>query len=699
MPGAAGFVRLEVEAVSASPTRYQWYREGRLLPGQTEAHLEVAGLGTCIVGAYQAWVENDLGGSFSEPAVVTVRPPGAVIGLGRNDEGQSAAPEEADDLIALQAGYYHSLGLRADGTVVAWGGDFDGQATVPNGLTGVIAIAAGYFHNVAVRGNGTVVAWGANVNGLVTAVPAGLQQVVAVAAGQWHTLALRQDGSIVAWGYSTGYPIAPSEILRARAVAVGANHSLALRLDGRVEAWGLDYAGLLRVPAEAVGVIAIAAGGHHNLALRADGRVIAWGDNSAGQTDVPADLDAVVAIAAGYRHSLALRADGTVAVWGDNASQQAQAPAGLTGVALIAGGKDHSLLFTRSPRLLGQSCSRTVVEGTDVVLRVEAEGPAPLLYEWTRDGQLLPGATGPELLLATVNAQTAGRYQASIANPHGITRSAPIDLEVVPSLLTIVTQPASLEVLAGQPVLLSVAAVGMGDLTYEWFRDGLRLETVQGAELRLEPATAGDAGVYTVRVRDARTTAWSAAAALTVKELPAVRLFPPALQVSPGGVVRLWAVTVGTGPFQFEWRQDGIAVADQDGAELLLEGVSSAEAGVYQVVVVTPFGSATSEAVLVGIEETDLPAALDLPEANWLAGPGRTRSSSCPARSTGSWRHRPMSRRIWVNRPGSGSRPPSNGLLNWPISGCATGSRSRHTSPDTRSRRSDGRTLANMRSG
>ena len=66
----------------------------------------------------------------------------------------------------------------------------------------MIAIAAGTWHSVALRANGTVVVWGDNSLGQ-TNVPAGLSNVTAVAAGGSHTLALKADGTVVAWGDNT----------------------------------------------------------------------------------------------------------------------------------------------------------------------------------------------------------------------------------------------------------------------------------------------------------------------------------------------------------------------------------------------------------------------------------------------------------------------------------------------------------------
>jgi hypothetical protein len=164
------------------------------------------------------------------------------------------------NVIAVSAGSFHSLALKADGTVVAWGMNDDGQATVPEGLSGVTEIAAGSAHSLALKADGTVVAWGDNVYGQAT-VPEGLSDVTAIAAGYFHSVALKNDGTVVAWGYN-GY-------------------------------------GQSTVPAGLSGVTAIASGSAQILALKADGTVVAWGDNDCGQCTVPSGISGVTAISAG----------------------------------------------------------------------------------------------------------------------------------------------------------------------------------------------------------------------------------------------------------------------------------------------------------------------------------------------------------------------------------------------------------------
>ena len=87
-------------------------------------------------------------------------------------------------VVAIAAGYYHSLALCSDGTVAAWGHNGFGrlgdntttQRNVPvavNTASGVsalfgktvVAIAAGYHHSLALCSDGTVAAWGYNTSG------------------------------------------------------------------------------------------------------------------------------------------------------------------------------------------------------------------------------------------------------------------------------------------------------------------------------------------------------------------------------------------------------------------------------------------------------------------------------------------------------------------------------------------------------
>jgi hypothetical protein len=123
-----------------------------------------------LKGDGSVWVwGNGRNGQLGTGFTVNIGGPGP-IGLGISEFYQH--------VIAIAAGSYHSLALTDDGKVWAWGNNTFGQigdgldttirlsptrvlvAAGGEQLSGVIAIAAGYRHSVALKADGTVWVWG-----------------------------------------------------------------------------------------------------------------------------------------------------------------------------------------------------------------------------------------------------------------------------------------------------------------------------------------------------------------------------------------------------------------------------------------------------------------------------------------------------------------------------------------------------------
>lgn len=342
----------------------------------------------------------------------------------------SAAAGAAGTQQTIATGYAHSLALKNDGTVWACGynrygqlgnsTNFNTETSNPSpvqvtGLSGVIAINAGYNHSLALKSDGTVWAWGYNYlgglgDGINTSryTPAQvknadntpLSDVIAISTGLEHSLALKSDGTVWTWGYNgygglgdgtTTNRYRPVQVKNADntplsgviAIAAGHGNSLALKSDGTVWAWGENGSGQLGdgtntdkdrpvKVAGLSGVSAIAAGAYHTLALKNDGTVWAWGRNGSGHlgdgtttgsnTPVQAintddsSFSGVIAIDAGANYSLALKSDGTVWAWGDNnwgqlgdgtkiSKYRPMQVAGLSNVSAIAAGMNQALVL------------------------------------------------------------------------------------------------------------------------------------------------------------------------------------------------------------------------------------------------------------------------------------------------------------------------------------------------------------------
>ncbi|MBT9561023.1 MAG: hypothetical protein IV100_33675 [Myxococcales bacterium] len=229
-----------------------------------------------------------------------------------------------------------AAGYEASSQAVAWGTTYYGVPNVPAAAqSDVVAVAAGYFTTLALKANGDVVGWGNQ--GYLSVPPAAQHDVKGIDCGERrYCLALKNDGQVIAWGQlnSNGEldvpPAAQSDVVM---ISAGYNHSLALRSDGQVVGWGSNTSGKATPPATLpADIVAVEAGLYHSLVLTSTGGVIAWGNSTSGSLVVPPEAQSgVVAIEAGAFRSYAVKATGEIIMWGDDAPP---APVGATAVSV-----------------------------------------------------------------------------------------------------------------------------------------------------------------------------------------------------------------------------------------------------------------------------------------------------------------------------------------------------------------------------
>lgn len=255
----------------------------------------------CLMCAtpFAAWHKEVLAGSI------------VLVHCGPACDGQ--IPQPNTDFIAVSAGNYQTLGLRADGSAVAWGFCGKDSCDVPNPNSGFTAIACGDAFNLFMRPGGVIHVTGSNEAGQYD-VPLPNSGYVAFAAGLLHAVAIRADGSIAAWGYCG--PHVPEPNSEWVAVAAGGYSSMGLKSDGTLYKWGCFFE-----PGEVIQpgtqFKAMACHADHALAVRQDGSIYAWGSNQFGQLNVPEPNASFVAVAATYQGSVGLKTDGTIVTWGN----------------------------------------------------------------------------------------------------------------------------------------------------------------------------------------------------------------------------------------------------------------------------------------------------------------------------------------------------------------------------------------------
>ncbi|MGI9441891.1 MAG: RCC1 domain-containing protein [Rubripirellula sp.] len=284
----------------------------------------------------------------------------------------------------------------------------------------VVAIDAGYLHSLFLMSDGSV--WGSGSNltgalggeGYVRPTPWNIMNdVSAASAGTLHSHFLKKDGSVWAVGWvgsgalGDGFRVdlekkpvgsydqkkgegiqrvTPVQVMEGvAAISPGSGHSLFLKHDGSVWASGENEDGRLgdgtttdkSTPVPVMNDVAAISASFHSLFLKKDGSVWATGRNEKGQlgdgtttsrTEPVQVMTDVAAISAGASHSLFLKKDRTVWASGENVDgrlgdgtkrNQSKPVQVLTQVAAISAGDVHSLFLKKDDSVWGTGDNRS----------------------------------------------------------------------------------------------------------------------------------------------------------------------------------------------------------------------------------------------------------------------------------------------------------------------------------------------------
>ncbi len=291
--------------------------------------------------------DNDSRAQYSQAELLLANgdKAGAAIAFGKIADYKDARErsfalwDEVADRSSLSAGYWYTVGLKADGTVVATGRDDEGQCNVSD-WADIVAVSAGYWHTVGVKTSGAVVAAGINTAGQCEVSE--WSGIIDVAAGGNHTVGLKADGTVVAAGTNGNWQCNVSDWTEIVAVSAGWAHTVGLRADGTVVAVGNNYYGQCEV-SEWTGIVAISTGRYHTVGLKSDGTVVSVGINDDGQCEVSGWTD-IVAISTGGYHTVGLKSDGTLVAIGHNEAGQCNVHDWTNIISVSAGGYNTVVL-------------------------------------------------------------------------------------------------------------------------------------------------------------------------------------------------------------------------------------------------------------------------------------------------------------------------------------------------------------------
>jgi uncharacterized delta-60 repeat protein len=241
----------------------------------------------------------------------------------------------------------------------------------------------------------------------------------------------------------------------------------------------------------------------------------------------------------------------------------------------------------------GHPQSLTVLEGSPAAFSVTAGGDGPFSYQWRFGGVNITGATNSAFGYGAAFTTNAGLYSVVVSSPYGSVTSSNATLTVnVPP--TIIVHPVPVEAVVGSNATFTVTATGDAPLSYQWRFGGVNISGATAATLTLTNVQAASAGLYSVVVSNPFGSATSTNALLSLKTPPSFLAHPQSLTVFKGSNASFSVTPGGDGPFTYQWRFGGTNLAGATNNPLTLTNVQTNQAGLYSVVLTSPYGSATS---------------------------------------------------------------------------------------------------------
>lgn len=395
-----------------------------------------------------------------------------------------------EGIVQVSPGDTHAAAVDVDGRVWVWGdnesgqlgqGDkesYSGAVSVPFAGTSkrIVAVAAGYDHTLALGEDGTVWAWGDNTYGQLgnktvrsRSKPARvmngsepLDDIVAVAAGRGLSYALSAQGEIWSWGDFEKKDGSLQRVMRESdgklvplggiaSIAAGYNHALALAEDGSLYAWGSNREGQLGIGSDDVYVehanavggnvrwAAIAAGSGTSAGIDEEGRLWVWGatfpyqnrkleQQSRNEPRLLSDENLYTDVSVGGYHGVAMDDESRVWVWGDNDSSQLghAKPGWSFDKPVLRNALDRRLV---APDYSSVVVKESLIDGEERIIRLQLwlKDPTgePLIYKWPTAELKLTGIK-PIIAPFVRPVSFDGYYRAEIRVPrsYDLTRMA-----------------------------------------------------------------------------------------------------------------------------------------------------------------------------------------------------------------------------------------------------------------------------------
>ena len=179
--------------------------------------------------------------------------------------------------------------------------------------------------------------------------------------------------------------------------------------------------------------------------------------------------------------------------------------------------------------------------------------------------------------------------------------------------VAITLSPSTTQAVLGGSATWTVEATGTGPLTYQWYRNGMKLPGATTSALTVSNLTVADVSLYTVTVTNAYGTVTPPAATLTgPNSAPVITTQPVSKLTTTGNPATFAVVATASGSLAYQWRRSGYNVPGATAATFTLPHPTRADAGLYDVVVSDGLSVTISRASRLDVAPALFPNALQV---------------------------------------------------------------------------------------
>jgi hypothetical protein len=243
-----------------------------------------------------------------------------------------------------------------------------------------------------------------------------------------------------------------------------------------------------------------------------------------------------------------------------------------------------------------------------------------------------PSATPAEIidrLLATTDHLPSFAQQVRSGGRLNLARA--LTQTVILPLPVILQQPQGVMAEAGGVAIFTSSVSGGAPLSYQWQVNGVPLPGERTLTLTISNAQPAQAGAYTLLASNLSGVALSEEARLSVVKPVRITAQPVGAILVRDSTFLLTVTATGDEPIRYQWRKEGIDLANATNSTYTIYGVAPQDSGTYSARVSNPVNSVESTgAVLVVLS----PPAITLQPTDKIVVQGRSTSFSVQASGT-----------------------------------------------------------------